>query len=161
MLTALEFGFHLATLAKQRSAQPETGRAALSVAEFDQTALPRKDLDRELPTVFASHGPLDAFHDGGGRRSVVLELLGAIGDLHPGFATAILVVGRLVSVLKSPPAGDIVNQDHAVLGRARLDVGDHLLQCPSATDDQTAFRIIRVGLDDLDAAPFGVFAYGL
>ena len=41
---------------------------------------------------------------------------------------------------------------------AGFDIGDHLLQCHPAADDQAAFRIIRIGFDNPDAAAFGVFA---
>lgn len=44
VLTALQFGFHFAPFIEQGATQPEARRAALTIAELNQTALAREDL---------------------------------------------------------------------------------------------------------------------
>jgi hypothetical protein len=90
--------------------------------QLDQPALAGEHLGRQLPAVFACHGALDAFDDGRHRRAVVLELLGAVGDLDAGAAADVLVVRALVGILKSPPAADVVDQDDLEVGTAVLNV---------------------------------------
>lgn len=55
MLAPREFTLGGASLVDQLPAQTVAGRTSLSVAMFDQAALPREDLDRELAAVFAGH----------------------------------------------------------------------------------------------------------
>lgn len=82
-------------------------------------------------------------------------------DLHARFPAAIFVVGCLVGILEPSPARDIVDKDRAEPGRAKFDISDHLLQRVTATGDQPAFGIIRIGLDDLNATALGIFTDGL
>ncbi len=44
--------------------EPKSGRTALPIAQFDQPALAREDLSRQLAAVFAGHRSLDALDDG-------------------------------------------------------------------------------------------------
>lgn len=64
----------------------------------------RKNLDRKLTAVFASHGTLDALDDGRNGRAVILELLGAVGDRNACTAADIFEICRLFRALKPPPA---------------------------------------------------------
>jgi hypothetical protein len=130
----------------------------LPKAQLDQAALPGEHLGRQLPAVFARHRALDALDDGGHGRAVVLELLGAVGDLDSGAAADVLVVGALVGILKPAPAADVVDQDDLEVGLAGLDVLDQLLQRLPAIDAQAALAFVGVGADDLDVAPGGVLA---
>jgi hypothetical protein len=82
--------------------------------------------------------PFDALDDGGDRRTVILELLGAVGDLDAGAAADVLVIGALIGVLESPPAADVVDQDDLKIGFARLDITDQLLQRDASIDAQPA-----------------------
>jgi hypothetical protein len=116
-------------LIDQDAAQAIAGGAALTIAKFDQAALAGEHLGRQFPAVFASHRPLDAFDDGRDRRAIVLELLGAVGDLDAGAAADVLVVGALVGILEAAPAADVVDQDDLKIGRP---VSTSLISCCSA-----------------------------
>jgi hypothetical protein len=94
----------------------------LPKAQLDQAALPGEHLGRQLPAVFARHRALDALDDGGHGRAVVLELLGAVGDLNSGAAADVLVIGAFVGVLEPTPAADVVDEDDLEVGLACFDV---------------------------------------
>ena len=157
VLATSQFALHGSVLVDQDAAESITGRAALAVAEFDQATLAGEHLGRQFPAVLAGHGPLDALDDGGDGRAIVLELLGAIGDLDAGAAADVLVVSTLIGILKTPPATDVVDQDDLEIGLARLDIVDQPLEGLPAIDAQTALALVGIGLDDLDATPGGVF----
>jgi len=70
---------------------------------------------------------VDALDDGGDGRAVVLELLGAIGDLDSGPPADVLVVGALVGILESAPPADVIDQDDLEVDIAGLDVVDQSL----------------------------------
>jgi len=158
VLTASQLAFHGACLVDQHPAQPITGGATLAVAQFDQPALAGEHLGRQFPAVFTGHRPFDALDDGGHRRAVVLELLGAVGNLDAGAAADVLVVGALVGVLETPPAADVVDQDDLEVRLARLDLLDQPLQGQSSIDAQTALALVGIGPDDLDATSGGVLS---
>jgi hypothetical protein len=158
VLAARELALHRTGLVDQHAAQAVARWPALPEAQFDQAALAGEHLGRQLPAVFARHRALDALDDGGHRRAVVLELLGAVGDLNPGAAADVLVVRAFVGVLESAPAADVVDEDDLEIGLARLHVGDQLLERLPAVDAQPALALVGVGADDLDVAPGGVLA---
>jgi len=56
----------------------------LAEPQLNQPALACEDLGRELAAILASHSPFDAFDDRGHRGTVILKLLGAVGDLNAG-----------------------------------------------------------------------------
>ena len=145
-----------AGLVDQHAPQAVSGWPALPKAQLDQAALPGEYLGRQLPAVFASHRTLDALDDGGHGRAVVLELLGAVGDLNSGAAADVLVIGALVSVLKPTPAAHVIDQDDLEVRVARFDVLDQLLQRLATINAQPALAFVGVGPDDLDVAPGGV-----
>jgi hypothetical protein len=153
VLAARQFALDGACWSISTFAQAVARRAALAETQLDQAALAGEHLGRQLPAVFAGHGALDALDDGGHRRAVVLELLGAVGDLDAGAAADVLVIGALVGVLEPAPAADVVDQDDLEVGLAGLDVLDQLLQGDAAVDAQAALAFVGVGADDLDAAP--------
>ena len=100
-----ENGLGVAVLIDQPTAEPVTGVAALSEAQFDQSALAGEYFCRQLAAVFTGHGPLHRLDDRRGDAAVVLELLGAIADLDPRAPADIFVIGALVGVLEAAPSG--------------------------------------------------------
>lgn len=56
------------------------------------------------------------------------------------------------------PSAHIVDEDDLEIGRARLHVGDQLLECLPPVDAQSALALVGVGAGDLDVAPGGVLA---
>ena len=123
-----EFTLHGACLVDQYASQAIPCGAPLAVAKLDQAALTGKHLGGQLPAVFARHSPFDALDDGGYRGTVVLELLGAVGDLNPSPSADVLVVGAFVGVLEPPPAADVIDQNDLEVGLARFDEPDQFLQ---------------------------------
>jgi len=158
VLAARQLPLHRTGLVDQHTAQTVACWSALAEAEFDQSALAREHLRGKLPAVFARHRTLDAFDDGGHGRAVVLELLCAVGDLNPGAAADVLVVGAFVRVLEATPAAHVVDENDLEIGRARLHVGDQLLECLPPVDAQSALALVGVGADDFDVAPGDVLA---
>ena len=148
-------------LIDEQAPQAVAGRPALAVAEFDQAALAGENLGRELPAVFAGHRALDALDDGRDRAAVVLELLGAVLDGDAGALADVLVVGALVGILESAPAADVVDEDGREIGFPALHVLDQPLQGVAAIESQAALALVRIGADDLEAAPLGVLADGV
>ena len=144
-------------MVNQDAPQAVTGWPALPKAQFDQAALSREHLGRQLPTIFARHRALDALDDGGHRRAIVLELLCAVRDLDSSAAADVFVVGALVGVLKPAPAAYVIDEDDLEVGRPRFDILDQLLQRQPAINAQTTLALIGIGPDDFDAAPGGVF----
>ena len=61
-------------------------------------------------------------------RAVVLELLGAVGDLNAGAFADVLVVGAFVGILEAAPAADVIDEDDREVRLAAFDVLDQLLQ---------------------------------
>ena len=122
VLASGEFALDRTVLVDQCSAQAVASRTTLPESQLDQPALPSEHLGGQLPAVFASHCPFDTFDDGGDRRTVIFELLGAVGNLDAGTAADVLVIGALIGILEAPPATDVVNKDDLKVGFARLDI---------------------------------------
>jgi hypothetical protein len=152
VLAAGELGLDVSGLVDQHAAQAVAGRPSLPETELDQSALPGEDLCGQFTAVLAGHRALDALDDGGDRRAVVLELLGAVGDLDAGTPADVLVVRRFVGVLKAPPTADVVDQDDAEVGVAGLDVADQALQGLAPVDAKPALALVGVGPHDVDVA---------
>ena len=158
VLAAFQLCLDLPAVVKQDAAQAEARRAALTIAAFDQAALPGKDLGRKLPAVFPGHGALDALDDGGNRAAVILELLGAVFDLLVCAATDVFVIGRFIGVLKPAPSTDIIDKDHLEICGAVLNIPDQLLQSLAALDPQATLSSIGIGSDQFKAAFLRVFS---
>ena len=103
-----------------------SGRAALTVADFDQAALAGKYLCRQLAAVLAGHCAFDALDDSGDWTAVVLELLGTILHGNSGSAADVFVIRAFVRVLKASPSAHIINEDAGKIGDAILHVLYHL-----------------------------------
>jgi hypothetical protein len=88
--------------------------------------------------------------------SLTVTTSAGISDLDPGALADVFVIGRLIRVLKPPPAADIVDQDGVELGGAGFDIGDQLLERGAAPDREPALAVIGVGLDDFDPTLLGV-----
>jgi len=82
----------------------------------------------QLTPVFVSHRPLDGPDNGRGGRAVMLELLGAIGDLDARTAADVFVIRPLVRVLKPPPTAYIIDQDQAEISPSRIHIAEHFLK---------------------------------
>ena len=131
---------------------------ALAVTQLDQAPLAGKHLDRELATVLPGHSTLDALDDGRDRAAVILELLGAILHGDPRQLADLFVVSALIWILEATPAADVVDQDRPEGGLAGLDVVEQLAETGAPADGQTAAALVRICLDDFDAALGGVVA---
>lgn len=158
MLAALQLGLHLAAFVKQDTAKAKARRAALAIAEFDQAALPGKDLGGQFPAVLSSHGAFDALDDGGSRAAVILELLGAIFDLLVRAPADIFVIGGFIGVLKPAPPADVIDKDHLEIRGAVLHILDQLLQGLTALDPQPALARIGIGAHQFETAFRRIFA---
>jgi len=156
LLPAVQKPLRFAGLVDEHAAEAESRRASLAITEFDQPALPLEDLGREFPAVLSGHGPFDALDDRRGRPTVVLELLRAVMHVDPGTLAEVLVEGRLVGILKPAPPADVVDEDRLEIDRPRLHLGDHSLEWITACHTQAALALVRVGVDDLEPAAFGV-----
>ncbi|MPM95935.1 hypothetical protein SDC9_143091 [bioreactor metagenome] len=121
-------------LVDQDSAQAKPCRSSLAKSKLDKPALTGKNLGREFPAVLAGHRPFDPLNDGGDRRTIVFELFCAVGYLDASTPADILVVSAFVSVLKTPPTTDVVDQDDLKICLAGLDVLDKLLKTWTSTD---------------------------
>lgn len=152
MFAAAQFCFQEAVVVDQHAAQSIAGRPSLPEAHLNQTALPGKHLRRQLPAVFAGHGPLYPFNNGRDRRAVVLELLGAVRNLNASPAADVLVIRALVGVLESPPSTNVVDEDDAEVCIAIDDIGNAILKCLAAVNSKTAFTLIGICADDLESA---------
>ena len=60
----------------------------------------------------------DALDDGRDGRAVILELLGAIGDIDAGTLADVFVIGAFIRILKPAPAAYVINQNDIEVGRA-------------------------------------------
>lgn len=109
VLAARQLGFPLAILADQYAAQAKSCRATLAIAQLDQAALARKDLDRQLAAVFARHRSFHTLDDGGDGAAVLLELLGAILDLNVGATADVFVIGGFIGILKPALLGVVTD----------------------------------------------------
>jgi len=118
MFATLQLSLDVAALVHQHAAQAVSSGAALTETQFDQAALPGEDFDRKLPAVFAGHGAFDALDDGRDGRAVILELLGAIGDIDAGTLADVFVIGAFIRILKPAPAAYVINQNDIEVGRA-------------------------------------------
>jgi hypothetical protein len=114
--------------------------------------LPREDLDGELPAVFASHCPLDAFDNGRNWASIVLELLGAVLDTDAGPFADVFVISALVRILEPAPAAHVVDENGREVSRSVLNVVDQLLQGIAAIQPKSALSLIGIGANDFDPA---------
>ncbi len=158
VFAALQLGLHLAAFVKQDTAKAKARRAALSIAEFDQAALPGENLVGQLTTVLACHGALDALDDGGNRAAVIFELLGTILDLLVRATADVFVVGGFIGILKPAPPAHVIDQDDLKIGGAVLHILDQLLQGLAALDPEAAFPGIGIGAHQFETAFLCVFA---
>ncbi|OIQ74975.1 hypothetical protein GALL_433660 [mine drainage metagenome] len=158
VFATFQFGLHLAPFVKQDTAKAKTRWAALSIAEFDQAALPSEDLVGQLATVLACHGALDALDDGRNRAAVIFELLGAIFDLLVRATADVFVIGGFICILEPAPPADVIDEDHLKIGGAVLHILDQLLQGLAALDPEAAFPGIGIGAHQFETAFGGIFA---
>ncbi len=127
MLAPCQFGLYGAVLIDENTAQSIASRSALTKTKFNQSALTGEYLGGQFPAILASHSPFDAFDDRGYRGTVILKLLGAVGDLNAGTPAPVLVIRTFVGILEATPPTDVVDQDDREVRRAAFDVLDQLL----------------------------------
>ena len=128
LLASFKCRFRIAVLIDQHAAQAEACWTSLPETKPDEAALTGKDLRRQFPAVFSSHGPLHALDNRRTQAAVVFELLRAVVHLDPAFAADELIVGAFVGILKTAPSADIIDEDHLEVGVTRADVRDQLLK---------------------------------
>jgi hypothetical protein len=161
MLATRKLAFGGTGLVDQLPAKTIAGRTALAVPVLYQATLPGKHLDRKLAAVFAGHLALEHFLDVRAEASVVLERLGAILNIDPGMPADEFIVRGFIGILEPTPAAHIINEDQGKPSIPFLDITEQLLQCVSAIEAQSAFALVGVSADDLDAAPRGILADGV
>ena len=146
-----------AGLVDEHAPQPVPGGSALSIANLDQPALTGEYLGRQFTTVFASHGALDAFYDGGEGAPVILELFGTVVHRNTSPAADILVVRTLVGVLKPAPTADVIDQDRRKIGFPGLDIIDEALEGVPPVQAQPTLAFVCIGADNFQTSLLGVF----
>lgn len=127
----------IAVLVDQHAPKPVAGRAALAIAQFNETTLPGKDLHRQLAAVFAGHHAFDGLQQVGADAAVVLELLAAIVDPDPRTGADMFVICAFVRILKPAPAADVIDKNRLEVGVAGLDLGHQVLQRLAAVEPQS------------------------
>src|SRR5450830_261743 len=107
---------------------------SLLEAHTNEAALRRKHFLRQLPAIFSSHRALYTFQKRRKGASIVLKLFGAVDHLDAGAATSVFVISSFVDVLKPAPSTDIVDDDCAEEGGARLHIGHEICKARASAD---------------------------
>lgn len=161
MLAPRQLALGGAGVIDQLPAQAEAGRPALPVAVLNQAALAGEHLDRKLAAVFAGHLALEHLLDVGAEAAVVLEGLGTILHVDSGPPADEFVVRRLVGILETTPAADVVNENDREIGLSALHVIEQPLEGVAAIETQSALPLVGVGADDFHVAPCRILADGV
>lgn len=157
-LPGQQFAFFIAVLINQHAAQAKACRTALTKPEFDKAALSRKDLDGQIAAIISSHDPANGFQEMGSNGAVVLKLLCTIVNNHSCARAQIFVMGAFVSILKSTPAADIIDEDCLELRTSCCDVVHQLLQCIPASNLEAASPGILIYPDYFKVPVIRIFA---
>src|SRR2546423_3059888 len=148
MLSLFEMSLGIQVLVNQLPAEAEGEGTADAIAKAGNTALTGMDLDGKLPAPLGRHRPLHVLGHARYETAVIVELLGAVGDLDAVVFADDLVVSALVDILKPTPAADVVNQDMAEVSAPGLDVVDHFDEACAALDRQAAAPFVEIGPND-------------
>src|SRR5262245_7358159 len=100
---AIQDTFVIPVPAAQHSAEPNSSRPPLTIAEFNETALPNKDFRGQLAAVFRRHRAFYGLDDRGCDTAIVIERLRAVVDLNIRAPADVFVIRTLIGILESSP----------------------------------------------------------
>src|SRR3954452_937554 len=114
------------------------------------------NLDRQLPAIFGGHHALEVLHNARKHAAVIVELLTAVFDFHPGLPAYQLVMRALVGILEAAPTPHIIDEEIAIVRFGSGDDADKTSQPGSVLDPKPAFAFVSVGSNDLQVASVSI-----
>ena len=130
-------------------------------SKLNESALPRKDFDRELPAIFSRHGSFERLHQRRRHASIICELLAAIVNADTCSLQNIFVICAFVGVLEPSPAAHVVNQEVREACAPLLNILQKLTKPIPAREVEPASPVVIVCSDDVHIVSDGIFRDGV